>query len=248
MGAISTNLPPIVIGIILGTGDAGIYSAASKLVLFLLMLDRVLATLLLPAASRLGAQSQELLVSRLRFALKWIFITTLPICIGGTIIADKIILIVFGNQYILSVDVFRILIWYFFVTMLHTIYTSGIIAVGKEKVYAKVMLISTAVYFISIIICTKYLGVVGSAFAMVFSEVVTLLYMRDRFHRVTTLTLPPAILKVVVSSIIMGGIVILIPSMNVFLTIIIGAIVYAGLLIGTKSITYDEITNLLEHV
>jgi O-antigen/teichoic acid export membrane protein len=248
LGAISINLPPIVIGIMLNNRDVGIYSAATKLIFFLLMIDRVLATLLLPASSRLNTQSPELLVSRLRFAIKWIFIATLPICIGGTILADKIIPLIFGQQYTEAVDVFRILIWYFFITMFHTIYTSGLIAIGREKAYAAVMLLSVMVYGISIIICTKLFGVVGSAAAIVVSETVTLIYMRDRFQRVIKIPLPKPIVSIIVSSIFMGTSVSILPEMNLFISIGLGAIIYALLLFMTKSVTIGEINNLLGHL
>ena len=248
LGAVGINLPIIVIGIILGSSDAGIYSAASKLIFFLLMIDRVLATLLLPASSRLNAQSPELFSSRLRLAIKWILITTLPICIGGVIISDKLIPIVFGVQYFEAVNVFKILIWYFLFTMLNTIYTSGLIAVGREKTYAVVMFLSLLLNAVSIIACTILFGIAGSAAAIVVSEAVTLFIMRNRLEQVMHIPAPGAIFQIIISSVIMGGVLTFLPPINVFVSILIGAIIYTGLLFVTKAIRYAEIAGLLEHI
>ena len=46
------NYPPLALGIFTTTSNVGIYSAASKLVYFLLMGDRILVLLLLPASAR----------------------------------------------------------------------------------------------------------------------------------------------------------------------------------------------------
>jgi O-antigen/teichoic acid export membrane protein len=55
LGQSSTNLPPLVIGILLTNFDVGMYSAAMKLVFLLLMLDRIFNAQYLPLLSRYAA-------------------------------------------------------------------------------------------------------------------------------------------------------------------------------------------------
>jgi O-antigen/teichoic acid export membrane protein len=74
MGSLTVNLAPIVIGILLSNTDVGIFSAASKMVFFLLMFDRVFAQLLLPAATRFHSDSMEVMSSRLASAAKWVIV------------------------------------------------------------------------------------------------------------------------------------------------------------------------------
>ena len=246
LSTISINLPMLVIGIVLTNSDVGIFSAANKLVFFLLMLDRVFAALLIPASARLHNQSPELLSTTLKLALKWILITTLPICVGGTILADKIVLTVFGMQYISAIDIFRILIWFFFFTMVHTIYVSGLLAIGQEKAYASVMIISVVIYGVSTSICTKIFGVAGTAAAMIVSEAATLIFMRRRLQRSISISLPEPIVQIIISVVVMGVVVGMLPSMNVFLSILFGALIYSVLLFTTKAITTNEVINLLK--
>ena len=248
LSTISINLPILVIGIILTNSDAGIFSAANKLVFFLLMLDRVFGALLIPASARLHNQSPELLSSTLKLALKWILITTLPICVGGTILADKIVLTVFGMQYTSAIDIFRILIWFFFFTMLHTIYISGLLAIGQEKAYASVMIISVIIYGVSTIVCTKLFGVAGTAAAMIVSEAATLIFMRRQLQRSISIPLPEPIVQIILSVIVMGVAVGVLPSMNVFLSILFGALFYGVLLFAIKAITIEEVLNLLKRI
>ena len=240
LAAFSVNLPPIILGIFLTNSDAGIFSAASKLVFFLLMIDRVLGTILLPASSRIHSQSPDVLPGSLRYALKWIMIIAVPVCAGGTVLADKIIPLVFGAQYIPSVGVFRILIWFFLSTTLHTVYTSGLIAVGQEKLYAFIMMMSAGLYLLSIVIFTFIFGTVGTAAAMVMSEVMTVIYMQYRLHRFIVVPFPASTLKVIISTVVMVIVLLLLSSLNVFVAVGLGAIIYLVVLFSARGITPND--------
>ena len=248
MAHFSINLPPLVLGIMMTNSDVGLYSAASKLVFFLLMLDRVLATLLLPASTRRHEVSPETLASTLSTALKWITTTALPVSVGGSILAHQIVPIVFGQQYVEAAGVFRILVWLFFFTTLHTVYTSGMIAIGEEKVYGRVMIISAVVYAASIIACTKLFGLVGAATAVVCSEAGTLILMRNRFSSFVKIPLPGRTFNTVVSTGLMALVLLQLPLWNLFLSILIGGIVYAVALFLTRAVTHAEILSILRRV
>ena len=241
----SVNLPPLVIGIFLTNADVGIYSAASKMVFFLLMFDRVLATLLLPASARLHAYSPEALSSTLNAALRWILIVALPLSVGGTLLAERLITVVFGAQYQLSAIVFQVLIWYFFFTMIHTIYTSGIVVVGKEREYSRVMIISAIIYGISVIVCTKLFGVIGGAAAVVGSEAITLILMRRSFHESAKTVLPKSLPLLLLAAVIMGVVLMVLPSMHLILSVLVGAGVYAIVLMGTRAVTIADVLALV---
>ena len=151
LSTIVFNYPPLALGLFNTTADVGIYSAASKLVYFLLMGDRILLLLLLPASARKHHDAPETFRKLLDEAVWWILLVSLPIAVGGTVVADDLIVFIFGMEYVSSAAVLRVLIWYFFFTMLHTTYTSGLIGAGGEKAYGKIMGITTLAYVLSLI-------------------------------------------------------------------------------------------------
>jgi O-antigen/teichoic acid export membrane protein len=248
LGHFSLNLPPIVIGIMLSTSDAGIYSAAQKLVFFLLLFDRVLGTLLLPAAARFISSSTEKLAANLSFALRWAFIFALPVALGGTLLAERIIPLVFGSQYLAAVPVFRILIWYFFFTLLHTIYTSGLIAIGEEKRFSRIMIMSSAVYGLAVILGTKMFGLPGAAAGVAGAEALTLVLMRYEFKKFVRTTLRSALLPVAVASVVMCTVLMFIPAVHVVIAIAVGGVIYTGSLFLLKGLTVHDVTELLGKV
>ncbi len=248
LASLTVNLPPLVLGIMLTITQVGVYSAASKLVFFLLMLDRVSSVLLLPAASRLQADSPEKLSNRLGIAVKWIVATTLPLSIGGTLLAGKLISIVFGVQYADAGSIFQVLIWYFFFTMLHTVFTSGLIAIGKEKLYTKTMVVSVLLYCCSVVVCTKLFGTIGAAAAMAGSEAVTLLLMWTQFHRFVKVEGSRYILRTLPAAVIMGVVVYMLPSVHLIASISTGGIVYCVMMFVTRAVKKSDIEELLDRV
>ena len=248
LGNLSINLPPLVIGVIMTNIQVGVYSAASRLVVFLLMLDRTLAALLLPAASRLHAATSEKLADRLGLALKWIIAVGLPLSVGGSLLSNKIISLVYGAQYGDAAPVFRVLIWYFFITMLHTVFTSGLLAMGQEKAYLNTMGISALIYGASVIVCTKTFGILGAAAAMVGSEAITLVLMRRQFRKFVKLYEVNNIVKALPAALIMGFVVFVGSSLPLIGSIILGGIVYVGVIYFTKAITLTDLKELLERV
>lgn len=244
----SINLPLIAIGILMTNADAGVYSAAGKLVSFLLVLDRVLGTLLLPVSTRLHSYSSERLSSMLNGALKWIIVAALPFAVGGTLVADRLLPLVFGGQYAAAADVFRILIWFFFFTMLHTIYISGLIAVGKEKEFSRIMMISLVIFAFLIFTGTAMFGLAGTAAGMAISEAATLVITRASFHRVIKTKLPRAIIPICLATAAMAAAVLLIPFHHVLLSVMAGGAVYGIMLFATRAISVDEVLSLARRV
>ena len=248
LGSLTVNLAPLVIGILMTNSDVGIYSAASKLVFFLLMLDRVLGTLLLPAATRFHANSPETLTVKLETASKWIIRVALPVSLGGTMLSNKIVPFIFGNQYSDAVIVFQVLIWYFFFTLLHTVFTSGLVAIGQEKIYSRIMFVSALVYLVSTVTLTKLFGLIGAAAGMAGSEALTLVFMQLQFRKFVKVPLIRHILKVIPAAFIMGIIVFLLSPMHLLIVIIAGGVVYCVGLFMTHAITKSDLQELLEQV
>jgi O-antigen/teichoic acid export membrane protein len=245
LGQISSNLAPLVIAIMMTTQDVGLYSAAMKLVVFLLLFDRVLGMLLLPASARLQSISPEQLSPRLGDALKWILLAALPICVGGTLVSNDMIALVFGGNFVAAGGLFRILIWFLCFTMIHTVYTSGLVAVAPSGVYGKVMSISAVIYVVSLTILTKLYGLYGAVFAVVLSEGLTLLVARRSLRPFLEIKTSVPIHWVLAALTVMAIAVTVLQPYNVFVRVIAGAFLYLSILVLLRVCTLDEIAGLV---
>jgi stage V sporulation protein B len=243
---LSVNFPVLAIAALLGSVDAGIFSGANKLVFFILMVDRILGTMLLPVSARLRQEEGDRLSSALNEALRWIVLIGLPLCIGGAFLAGPIVAFVFGPSYLASGDVFRVLVWYALLTMIHTVYTSGVLATGGEKKYRNVMAVSAGLYITGVVGGVLIGGVMGAAAGMILAEGVTVVLM----ERATRPDLPTLRLsgfgRIVTAGIVLAVGLFVLPSFHVLITIAIGAAVYGAALFVVQAVTFNELRQLIQ--
>ncbi|MBI5214188.1 MAG: flippase [Ignavibacteriae bacterium] len=236
----SVNLSPLLLGILLSTHSVGIFSAASKLVILLMMFDRLLATILLPATCRIFSQQPEQFKQRLEETLKWVLLLALPLCIGGTLLSSELIRFVFGEAYAASSPIFSVLVWFLLMTMLHTVYSSALVAIGKEKLFAKVMGLSAVVYVLFILVGTYFYQETGAAIAMVSAELLTVLLSRYSLRKSIEVAFPTNLPQIILALIAMTLSLHFLPEIHFLLRIGIGALVYSLVALFVKAVTITE--------
>jgi O-antigen/teichoic acid export membrane protein len=247
LATLCVNLPVLALGVMASEYSVGIFSAAAKLVMFLLFLDRGFGMLLLPASSRLHALSQIDLRNYLSRALKWILVIALPLTVGGTILAPKIIALIFGAQFAESGPVLRVAIWFFLFTMIHTVYTTGLIASGREAMYGKIMLISTVIYVVCVVGGIYFLGVIGAAYGASAGEAITLLISAATLNKYVRVQAPDKTFHILLALVAMGIVVYSLYSGHVVVSIAAGATVYAACLLLLRAVSVQEIAGLVRH-
>ncbi len=245
LGHVSVNLPIILIGALLGSADAGIFSAASKLVFFLLMIDRILGTVLLPASVRLHALSPDVLHANLTTAMRWIVIVALPLCLGGVVLGQDLILLVYGPAFAGAGALFAVLVWFVLMTLLHTVYTSAVIASGGDTAYRNVMVLSAVLYAVFITSGILVGGLFGAAAGMVLAEALTVLRMRRAMRALLPEIRPARFGRIVLSTLVMGGILLVLPGMHVLLHVSIGAVTYVLATFALKAVSFGDYRTLM---
>ena len=239
------NYPSLALGIFTTTANVGTYSAASKLVYFLLMGDRILVLLLLPASARKYTDSPETFNSMLTDAMRWILIISLPVAVGGILIASKLIAIIYGAEYSSSITVFQVFIWYFFITMLHTVYSAGLIGVDGEKSYGKIMLVTAFVYLGTVTAGVCFFGAIGAAFGVVIAECISVLLMKRALQRIIPLCPPEKIVRVIFSVAIMAVCVAAVLPYGLLWGILSGISCYSFMLLLLRAVVWNDVETLL---
>ena len=240
LSTVVINFPPLVLSALQSNAEVGIFSAASKIVFFLLVGDRLLLPLLLPASARRQTNSPEALSQLLSEALRWILLFALPIAVGGMVLSERIIVLVFGTPYAAAAGIFRVFIWFFFFTMLHSVYVSGLIAAGRENVYGKIMPITTALYAITVTVGTLWFGAIGAAFGVVISEAISVIMMRHMLGSTIILKAPRAVLRIILATTMMGCCLIFVSSWNLITAILLGIVLYGIVIFAVRGITWNE--------
>lgn len=244
MSQVSFNFPPIFLGLISTVSAVGYFAAASRVIFFLMIFDRLVTTLLLPAIARLHKVSSDQLQPMLSFVLKMIVAVALPICVGGVLLADRLMFVIYGDGFASAIPVFQWLIWYFFLSASSSVYVYGLIGIGQEQIYSKAMLWGTVMQIASIVVCALMLDAVGAAAGYALGEAILLALLVSRFKKFVDVAFVPRLLKPLIAAVMMGILLLFIRSHALSITIPLGAAMFFLALFFLRGFTKEEIGEL----
>jgi O-antigen/teichoic acid export membrane protein len=185
----SLNL--VILGLIKGDTATGYYSAAEKILTLLFVIPVSLAWATFPLLSKQWPDSHETFLGTYRKAIRYLLLFAIPISIGAFLSGEKVIVLLFGKEFLPSVILIKILslsIVPFFITQINN---TALLSMNKQGTAIRGMILGLIVTLISSLIFIPRLGPVGSAlswtistFAVLFFELYVLfwsLYCKDTF-------------------------------------------------------------------
>ena len=176
----------VMLSYMIGDRAVGIYNAAYRLVFALIFIPTVYFTSIYPVLSKMYLQSENRISFMYHRSLKYITILGLFIGIIITLFAEQIILFIYGQDYIESIIVLKILIWAVVSSfMAHaTIYTLN--SINKPQVYTKVTGVCAILNIVLNIFAIQKLGYIGASITTVITEflvfLMTFLYLKYYFN------------------------------------------------------------------
>lgn len=196
--------PVIYIGIVLTESDAGLYSAAYKLVVLFLTLDRVFNKVFFPKIIKCVKETPEKLNDIFNKILKIISTVTFISALFMVILSEFFIKIIFGGNFAGANPIFQVLTGLFVFSLINTVFTYTLIAMNREKIYIASLFIGMVVFLIAVVLLTPAEGSHGTALALVLFEFVSLIIMAIKlkasitFNLLRTLFLPAVLVFAVV--------------------------------------------------
>jgi len=231
----------VTIGLIKGESDVGLYNAGFKLVTFLLSVDTAFAWVYFPMVSRFFVESKEKLKSLVFAGTKLILLFAVPLAFGGTLLAGRVINLIYGEQFTGASDAFRILIWAIPLTSIQTIFAFGLLGCNLEKKYSLGMVIGTFINIVLNLILIPFLGIKGAAAATIISEIVMLIAMFFWFKKILYVPFLKYSIKPLAATIIMLIIMLLLWRIPTVYLIICAVFVYSLVLWFLKGVTKADL-------
>lgn len=231
----------IMLSIMLGDAQVGIYSAAYKLSEPLSLIPLALLTSMFPIMSASFKTSKERLIRIYRFCVRYLFIIIFPIAIGTTILADKIIFLIYGAAFYGSATALQIIIWALVFTSIGYVLTNLLVSIGKQKLYTWCMVLCAITNVTLNFILISVLSYNGAAIATVATDAV--LCIASYYFVYKYLQLPPVRktwIKSVISGLIMGAFVYYFIDVNIFLLVPLVAAVYLVALMALKTFSEED--------
>lgn len=245
---VALNLPPVMLGFNAGQREVGYFASAYKIIVMLLIIERVFYYVFFPIASRQYQQAKDKLNDTFTAFIKFLSALTIPLTAGGIALAPRIIGLVYGADFTDTTPALRILLLYFMISPINTVLGYGLIAMEKEKVFLKNIGITAFICVVLVFAGSYYAGSPGVAAALFIAECVGLVLMTNEVRKTIILSPLRQVWRQVASALVM--MVVLIPliiffcRLNLVLLIVIGIIAYLIALYFFKGFTALELRTI----
>ena len=244
VGMVNGNIDKI----ILGSSNArfeelGIYQAAYNFISFIITFIGILFLALFPYLVKAYEQGKEEIKKTIKLVMKVVLMITIPISFGGFVLADKIILLFYSEEFVPSIKPLKILMIYIFIISVREVYAYSLNAFGLERKYLKVVAISASMNFmLNLILIPKY-GYIAAALVTTLTEVINLMLMRYHIRKIVKFNDFKEISILVIPSVIMVLALIILRMFisNIFILILISIVIYFAVLFIFKIVSINEL-------
>lgn len=168
---IYTTSPAFILGLFTTNMNVGYYSAAEKIIKALQGGLQPIFQTIYPHISSMCKHSPTQALFFIKKVTIIVSIITFSISIITFYFADKIVILVLGNQYIESIIILKILSFVPFFGSLNNMFgIQTMVNFGKKKELMKIIMIGSLIYFFSVVILAYYYQEVGSSIALLIVE------------------------------------------------------------------------------
>ena len=235
------RIDTVMLSIIKGNAAVGRYSAANTLCDSLLFISTAICSAVFPVLSRLYKESKESFENVYEMTFKFLLLLALPIAAGITILADKIILLVYRSGFSGSILALRILIWSTALIFLNSLLGFVLYSTNKQKI----ALVTTGIVVLLNIILNylfipKFSYIASSYIAVITQLLVFICYfssISNSIHRVNFIHL---FLRPLLSVIVMSFFIYHLRNLNLFILILSAALIYSAMLVILKTFSAKD--------
>lgn len=234
----------ILLSLLKGQEVVGWYNASYRLIMALVFIPVILNTSIFPLMSQYYVSSKKSLKISFEKLLKLMIFIGIPIGIGTLLIADKVILLIYGDQFINSIIVLQILIWSLVFIFMRSPFERLLESVNKQAVVTRIVIIGVIFNIIANLILIPKYSYVGAGIVTVFTDILILFSLIIATKNIGFSLTKKALIditKILIASIAMGIFLKYLLNLNLFMIIIMGAVIYLLISIILKIIDEDEI-------
>ena len=214
-----------------GDMTTGWYFAAQRPIAIFAFLPVAFMGAILPAMSQSGHTTRSL-SQYFEQTVKYLLILSLPLAIGVGLLADRIILLLYGQAYESAIPALQVLAWVLVAAFVNHGIATTLLAVGREKKFMIIAAWGVAFNVLTNLVCIPLFGHVGASLTTLASEIlVCTLGFREVRRHIKDLRLFLLICKALIAGVVMGGVVLGIREQSLPLLVGLAAVCYLGALL-----------------
>jgi len=224
-----------------GDRCVGWYSAAYGLMEAPLFIPSALMVSMYPLMSKYFNSSKEALEKSYKKSFKYLFPVALFLAIATTLLANRIIIAIYGTEFINSIQTLQILIWAGAVIVITNIFASLLVAINKQQIitYGAVLMVILNIV-LNYFLIPKFLHI-GAAIATVITEGFGFIYGFYFVSKYLKCSLEINFLKPIASSIVVFLLIVFLSKINLILLIFLSLAAFFSVLMMLGYYTPEDI-------
>lgn len=249
LGVLLTNTDILVISWMRTAAEVGIYSAVIRIVQMIYLIPGIIQTSTLPAFSRLAKNDPLRFRGAFERTLGFIFLASVPLALGGAILATQIMTLTFGSAYISGSMALKVLM----VSLLFDFPASVIAAAVFVHNHQKGLIISSAIAGVAnvafdLLFIPRW-GITGSAFATLLAQALSNWYLWHMMNKINPFSVVPKLTKVFLAGAVMAITTLFLLAIHteVLVNVALSSVVYLGALWVLREPLAGEIKRIFIH-
>jgi O-antigen/teichoic acid export membrane protein len=244
-GAFLQRFDTLLMSIVLTDAEVGWYNAPYSLIMMMLLLAQSIAIALYPSMVRGYRADSDSLTSVVQRAIKYLLFISLPIVVGGSILADRIVLFLYTDEFASSIVVLRVALWALPSLFLLEVLGRTANALHMERPAAKINIVNAVITVVLNLILVPTMGVLGGALALVLGRALRLFQFWLLIgHKRLVEGQWSSLLRGILAAGLMGAAVFLLRGIPLLPCIGIGAGLYVVLILGLRAVDIHELRYL----
>jgi O-antigen/teichoic acid export membrane protein len=244
------NIDSVILSILQNSEVVGFYNAAYRLVLFLVIIPNTINIAIFPSMSKFHITSPASLRNINEKYFKFMILTGIPTGVGITLLASKIIILIFGKGYTQSIIALQILIWTIVFTFGCASSVRLLEATNKQLIITKITSISVVINILLNLFLIPKFSYIGASIATVLTEIFILIgifYVCKNFgFGIRIKQILHDLLRIIFATFIMAVVILYLINCNLFILIFLSSLTYLVTLFVIKGINDEDLSIIKE--
>jgi O-antigen/teichoic acid export membrane protein len=231
----------VALGLFDGDRAAGLYAAPQRLVLFLTAASSMFGAAVFPRLSTLWAEGREGFERVVRLGFRVMVLASVPLAVGGALVARPLVAFVYGPGYEDGALVFRWLVPSVVPISVSMLFGYALLAAGGERRYFLASVSGAAVVVAANVALIPRVHILAPAVASVAAECAVFVLMASSMRRVASVAAGRTVWVAAGAAALMAGAILLVGSAPAAVQIAVGAVVYVAGVAAFKGLTAADV-------
>ena len=236
------NFDTIMLGFMKDNETVGYYNAAYKIILVLIAFASAFYSAIFPVISNYYKSSIEKLKNFQTKITKILISVAIPLGVGTTLLASRIINFVYGYEYFQGAVALQLLIWAVVIIFIDIPFANSLVAVDRQNKFTIFVTMSAVINLILNFLLIPTFGIIGASIATIIAELNLLILSYIEMKKIVSINPFVFMGRPILASIILGIFISLFsPYAHLLIVVFVSMTVYFFALYIFKGITTEDI-------